>query len=42
MVILVVVLGSDLWVHFDAARHRDAGVPVVVEIGSLRVESPET
>jgi len=41
VVILLVVLGSDVWVYLDAARQREAGAPVVLVIGNLRIESPE-
>ncbi len=38
---LLVVVASDAWVYFDAARQRDAGNPVVLVVGSLRVDTPE-
>ena len=41
LVILLVVVASDVWVYFDAARQRDAGEPVVLVVGSIRVETPE-
>jgi hypothetical protein len=41
MVLLVVVLGSDVWVYFDAARQVERGEPVVLTIGTFRIETPE-
>ncbi len=41
VVILLVVLASDVWVYLDAARQRDAGEPVVLVVGNLRIETPE-
>jgi hypothetical protein len=42
IVFAVVVLATDAWVYWDARAHRDAGDPVEVAIGPLRVETPET
>jgi hypothetical protein len=40
MVLLLVVVGTDGWVYRDAARQRDAGEPVVLVIGTLRIGTP--
>jgi hypothetical protein len=41
MVILLVVVATDAWVYFDAARQRDAGEPVTLVVGGLRIQTPE-
>jgi hypothetical protein len=38
---LVVVLITAAWVHADARASSDAGTPVVVVVGDLRIEAPE-
>jgi hypothetical protein len=40
LAILLVVSATDVWVYVDAKRDRDAGEPVVLVLGSLRVETP--
>jgi hypothetical protein len=40
LVLLFLVLGTDVWVYLDAAGQRDAGEPVVLAIGALRIETP--
>jgi len=39
--VLIVALGSDLWVLSDARRRLERGERVTVAIGNLRVETPE-
>jgi hypothetical protein len=39
--LLLCVAASDVWVYRDAVRHRDAGAPVVLLAGGLRIETPE-
>ena len=41
MALLVVVVAIDVWVYLDATHQRDAGEPVVLVVGSLRIETPE-
>ena len=41
MAILLVVVATDAWVYADARHQRDRGAPVVLTIGSIRIESPE-
>ena len=41
LLILLVVAATDAWIYFDAKRQRDLGEPVVLTVGSLRVETPE-
>jgi hypothetical protein len=41
IVFAVVVLASDAWVYGDARARRDAGDPVQVAIGPVRIETPE-
>jgi len=41
LLLLAIVIASDAWVYVDAKRLRDAGEPVVLVLGSLRVETPE-
>jgi hypothetical protein len=36
-----IVLASDAWVYWDARTRRDAGDPVQVSLGPLRLETPE-
>ncbi len=35
------VFATDAWVYVDAGRQRDAGEPVVLVVGRLRIETPE-
>jgi hypothetical protein len=41
LVVLAAAIGICAWVHRDAAANRDAGTPVVLQVGNLRIESPE-
>src|SRR5262249_36174683 len=41
VVLLFFLVGTDAWVYRDAARQRDAGEPVVLVVGALRIETPE-
>jgi hypothetical protein len=41
LVPLVVLLGTGAWVYVDAGHQRDAGEPVVLVVGTLRIETPE-
>ena len=40
--VLAVLLVVDLWVYSDASAHAEQGRPVVLSIGSLRVDTPAT
>jgi hypothetical protein len=39
--VLVVVLGTDLWVLSDARKRARLGAPVSVSIGNFEVSTPE-
>ena len=40
--LVLLVVGSDLWVFLDARRWSRAGTPVVLRLGSLTIGLPET
>jgi hypothetical protein len=40
IVVLLAVLASDLWVYADAKAQLERGAPVVLSIGSLKVDTP--
>jgi len=40
--VLLVVVAVDLWIYQDAKAHRDRGRPVMVTIGSITIDAPET
>lgn len=37
---LVVVVGTDLWVYFDAQRIAGAGTPVFFRLGTFTIDTP--
>jgi hypothetical protein len=41
IVVVVVILGADLWVYTDARTHAENGDPVVFSAGSIQLDSPE-
>jgi hypothetical protein len=41
LIFLLIALATDLWVYLDAERQRDAGEPVVLVVGGLRIETPQ-
>lgn len=38
---LAILVPVDVWVYLDAAAHVRAGRPVFVQVGALRVETPQ-
>jgi len=42
VVLAAFVVALDVWVFLDARRWARAGTPVVLRLGGLRIESPET
>ena len=41
IVVVILVLGTDIWVYTDARTRAEQGDPVVFSIGSMRLDSPE-
>lgn len=41
LLLVVFVLGTDLWVLRDARDRAAEGRPVVLELGTLRIDTPE-
>ncbi|MCP3784699.1 hypothetical protein NLX85_15110 [Micromonospora sp. A3M-1-15] len=41
ILVLLVALGTDVWVYTDARDRQRSGNPVSVSLGSIRVGSPE-
>ena len=41
IIVVLVILGTDLWVYTDAKAHADKGDPVIFSVGSIRLDSPE-
>jgi len=41
IVVVILVLGADIWVYTDARAHAERGDPVVFSIGSIELDSPE-
>ncbi|WP_146167799.1 hypothetical protein [Micromonospora sp. MH33] len=42
ILLLLVALGTDVWVYTDARQRQRRGNRVSVSLGSFRVENPET
>jgi hypothetical protein len=40
ILVVLAVLATDLWVYADAKTHEERGRPVLVSIGSLKVDTP--
>ncbi len=41
IVVVLVILGADIWVYSDAKTHAEDGDPVIFSVGSIRLDSPE-
>ncbi len=41
IVVVILVLGTDIWVYRDATTRTEQGDPVVFSIGSIQLDSPE-
>jgi hypothetical protein len=41
VVLVLVIIGTDLWVYTDARARNEHGDPVVFSVGSIRLDSPE-
>jgi hypothetical protein len=41
IIVVLVILGTDLWVYTDARTRAERGDPVVCSIGSIRLDSPQ-
>jgi hypothetical protein len=42
LIVLAALFSVDLWVYADAKTHAEQGRPVVVSLGSLKVDTPGT
>jgi len=40
IVVLLVIIGTDLWVYTDARKRTEGGTPVALSIGALEVNTP--
>jgi hypothetical protein len=40
ILVLLVFLGTDFWVHVDAKAHYERGTPVIFSTGFLEVDTP--
>ena len=40
IVVLLVIIGTDLWVYTDARKRTERGTPVALSIGALEVNTP--
>jgi hypothetical protein len=40
IIVVLVIIGTDLWVYTDARTRADSGDPVVYSVGSIRLDSP--
>jgi len=41
IIVVLVIVGTDLWVYTDARTRADSRDPVVFSIGSIRLDSPQ-
>jgi hypothetical protein len=41
IIVVILVLGTDIWVYTDARARAEQGDPVVFSVGSMQLDSPE-
>lgn len=41
IVVVLIIIGTDLWVYSDARTRAEHGDPVVYSVGSIHLDSPE-
>ena len=41
IIVVLVIVGTVLWVYTDARTHAEKGDPVIFSVGSIQLDSPE-
>jgi len=41
ILVVLVIIGTDLWVYTDARTRAERGDPVVFSVGSIQLDSPQ-
>ena len=41
IIVVLVIIGTDLWVYTDARTRAEHGHPVVLSVGSIQLDSPQ-
>ena len=41
IVVVLVILGADIWLYTDAKAHAENGDPVTFSVGPIQLDSPE-
>ncbi len=41
IIVVLVIIGTDVWVFTDARARAERGDPVVFSVGSIQLDSPE-